>query len=134
MADTIATGAVHHLGLTVSDVERSRAFYTEVLGFQEAAPLQGGVLLSNGTILIGIRTATDPSQATAGDRFNENRVGLDHLSFGASSRADLDRAVEVLDRHGVPHGDISEAPQYGLVNLFFRDPDNIQLELSAALG
>jgi catechol 2,3-dioxygenase-like lactoylglutathione lyase family enzyme len=29
-------GPVHHLRLTVIDVERSRAFYTELLGFQIA--------------------------------------------------------------------------------------------------
>jgi catechol 2,3-dioxygenase-like lactoylglutathione lyase family enzyme len=135
MNGPIATAAVHHFALTVTDVERSQTFYSEVLGFELVpVPLPGGVLLSNGTVLLGIRTATDPSQAAAGDRFNENRIGLDHLSFAASSRAGLERAAEVLDRYNVPHGDISEAPQYGLVNLFFRDPDNIQLELSAPLG
>jgi catechol 2,3-dioxygenase-like lactoylglutathione lyase family enzyme len=32
MPTPIATGPVHHLRLTVSDVERSRAFYTEIVG------------------------------------------------------------------------------------------------------
>jgi catechol 2,3-dioxygenase-like lactoylglutathione lyase family enzyme len=134
MPDAIPTAAVHHVALTVSDVERSRRFYEQVLGFREAAPLPNGVLLSNGTIFLGVRTAMDPSRATAGDSFNENRIGLDHLSFGVAGRADLERAVAVLDQHNVPHGEISEAAEYGLVNLFFRDPDNVQLELSAPLG
>ena len=36
MAVPLSLGPVHHLRLTVTDVERSRAFYTELLGFQIA--------------------------------------------------------------------------------------------------
>ncbi len=32
----LTLGTVHHIRLTVTDLERSRAFYTEVLGFQVA--------------------------------------------------------------------------------------------------
>jgi catechol 2,3-dioxygenase-like lactoylglutathione lyase family enzyme len=131
VTDDIPTAAVHHVALTVSDVERSRTFYTQVLGFREVAPLPNGVLLGKGAILLGIRTAMDASRSIAGDSFNENRLGLDQLSFGVGGRADLERAVAVLDGHGVRHGEITEAPEFGLVNLFFRDPDNIQLELTA---
>ena len=34
MTDAIATGAIHHVRLTVTDVERSKQFYTELLGFK----------------------------------------------------------------------------------------------------
>ena len=37
MAGQIATGAIHHLRLTVTDLKRSREFYTELLGFDIAA-------------------------------------------------------------------------------------------------
>src|SRR6266496_756189 len=115
MANAIPCGPIHHLRLTVTDVARSRAFYTQVLGFgiaAEAAPppdhpehgriseaLQGGIVLINGTMLMGLRPA-----APAGDRFDENRVGLDHLSFGVPSHDDLEEAVALFDEHGVPHG------------------------------
>ena len=36
MAVPLSLGPVHHLRLTVTDVQRSRAFYTELLGFQIA--------------------------------------------------------------------------------------------------
>ena len=32
----LTLGTVHHIRLTVTDLERSKAFYTEVLGFQVA--------------------------------------------------------------------------------------------------
>ena len=37
MAGLIELGAIHHIRLTVTDIERSRKFYTELLGFEVAA-------------------------------------------------------------------------------------------------
>ncbi len=42
MAQGISTGPVHHFRLTVTDVERSRAFYSEVLGFETVMELDPG--------------------------------------------------------------------------------------------
>ena len=132
MADQIATGAVHHFRLTVSDVERAIRFYTTVLGFRKVMDLNPGAFLTNGATGLGLGPSPDPSRRGTGDRFDENRVGLDHLSFGAASREALEEAVRVLDRHGVSHGEIKDlGPDFGLYVLAFRDPDNVQLELSA---
>lgn len=132
MANQIATGAVHHFRLTVSNVERARAFYTSVLGFKVVMELNPGVFLSNGTVGLGLGPSPDPKRAVPGDRFDENRVGLDHLSFGVPSREDLEAAVRVLDAHGVPHGEVKDlGADFGLYIVAFRDPDNIQLELTA---
>jgi len=133
MPQSIGTGPVHHVRLTVTDVDRSRAFYEEVLGFAFVMDLDPGVFLSNGAIGLGIGPA--PAQAMAGDRFDENRVGLDHLSFGVGSRQDLETAMQVLDDQNVPHGEIKDLGEaFRLYILAFRDPDNIQLELSAPYG
>jgi glyoxylase I family protein len=135
MTTPITTGAVHHLRLTVRDVARSRAFYTEVLGFQHVMDLPSGVFLSNGTIGLGIGPSPDPSRAPRDDRFDEARVGLDHLSFGVASREELERAQQLLDARGVPHGEITDlGDAFGMYILAFRDPDNIQLELTALYG
>ena len=132
MPGPIATGPVHHLRLTVSDVARSRAFYTEVLGFRVVMDLNPGVFLSNGGVGLGLGPPPDPVRALPGDRFDENRVGVDHLSFGVASRDELERAARVLDERGVPRGEITDlGSAFGLYVLAFRDPDNIQLELTA---
>src|ERR671911_2014432 len=131
----IATGPVHHLRLTVSDVERSQAFYTEVLGFQHVMDLPSGVFLSNGAVGLGIGPSPDPSRAPRDDRFDEARIGLDHLSLAVASRDELERARQLLDEREVPHGEITDlGDAFGLYILAFRDPDNIQLELTAAYG
>src|SRR3954447_11992586 len=136
MSAPLQIGTPHHIRLTVTDVERSRAFYTEVLGFDvalEGPPpddpkglvsdaLQGGVVLINAGVMIGLRPV---DAAHAADRFDPLRVGLDHLSFAVGSRVDLDTATKLLDEHGVDHGPIREVPAMGLAFLAVFDPDGI---------
>lgn len=132
MNSRISVGEVHHLRLTVSDMARARAFYTEVLGFDVAMEMPPGVLLTNGKLILGLGLAPDSGAAIRGDRFDENRVGLDHLSFAVNSRQDLDDAIRILDEHGASHGEVKDlGPDLGMYILAFRDPDNIQLELTA---
>jgi catechol 2,3-dioxygenase-like lactoylglutathione lyase family enzyme len=144
MTEQIPTGAIHHLRLTVTDLERSREFYTTLLGFSVAvesppaddpaaaatyAVLFGGIVMIRGDLLMGLRPV-----APAGDRFDEDRVGLDHLSFSVAGRDDLEHAVALLDAHDVPHGPITGLDSFGIYVLSFRDPDNIALELTAPMN
>ena len=132
MTNAVATRGAHHITLTVTDVQRSREFYTTVLNFQPVGEVGPRILFSNGSMGLVIGPAPDPAHALSGDRFDENRVGLDHLSLSVSSRADLDEAVRIFDARGVPHGEIEDlGAGAGLYTLAFRDLDNIQLELSA---
>jgi len=133
MTTIIPTGAVHHVTLTVSDVERSEAFYN-ILGFNHIAEFGPVALMHNGSVILSLRPPPDPAQAIDDDRFNENRIGLDHLSFAVGSHADLEAAVEVLDQHSVDRGEITDLPPFQIYILAFRDPDNIQVELTAPYG
>jgi catechol 2,3-dioxygenase-like lactoylglutathione lyase family enzyme len=144
MSSPIRVGAPHHVRLTVTDVSRSRAFYTEVLGFDvalETPPeddpgglvadtLQGGIVLTNAGVLVGLRPV---DAAHSADRFDPFRVGLDHLSFAVDSREDLDAALKLFDERGVEHGPIREVPSMGMAFLAAFDPDGIAVELTAAL-
>ncbi len=65
----------------------------------------------------------------ASDTFDEDRVGLDHVSFAVADRAALEAAVALLDEHGVEHGGIKDLGTDYLLE--FRDPDRIALELFA---
>ena len=89
--------------------------------------------MSNGSLLLALTPPPDPSQAIADDRFNENRIGLDHVSLSVASMADLEAAVKLLDAHGVQHGPINPLTPFGIAILALRDPDNIQIELTAPL-
>jgi glyoxylase I family protein len=126
-----------HVRLTVTDIARSRAFYDDIFNLpvafelpanaddatkEQLSFLYGGVIYKLGDSLLGLRPA-------AADSFNEDRTGLDHVSFGVASRSDLDAAAELLDTRGIAHGEVKDIGA-GYI-LEFRDPDNIALELFA---
>jgi glyoxylase I family protein len=129
----VPTQVVHHVTLTITDLQRSCDFYSNLLGFQMAAQLSPTrVLLTNGKSVLALTLPPDASKAIPNDRFSENRVGLDHISFSVDNYAALEEAHAIFDRQGVPHGPIEDSGM--LYTLAFRDPDNIQLELSAPKG
>jgi glyoxylase I family protein len=146
MAVPLSLGPVHHLRLTVTDVDRSRAFYTDLLGFQiamDAPPpaddphhdlatdlLQDGIVMVNGDLLLGLRPV---DAQRADDHFDPFRCGLDHLSFAVVDRAALEAAAQAFKERGVEHSDITELPPFGIAVLPFKDPDGVALELTAPL-
>lgn len=128
-----------HVRVTVTDIARSRSFYDDVFGFPVAYELPvdadqatrdqlwflfGGVIYQVPGGLLGLRPT-----ATPGDVFDENRPGLDHVSFTVADRAALDDAAAQLDALGVKHEGVKDIGA-GFI-LEFRDPDNIALELMA---
>jgi catechol 2,3-dioxygenase-like lactoylglutathione lyase family enzyme len=88
MSQAITKGC-HHLGLTVSDLQASAAFFTEVLGWQELGrnPDYPAVFVSDGTILVTLWALKAPDRARGFDK-NAN-VGLHHVAFTVESEAVL---------------------------------------------
>jgi glyoxylase I family protein len=126
------TGA-HHVALTVTDVDKSRAWYSDLLGM--SCVLEGSneevsfaVLAHPSGWVVGVRQYFGKPH----DRFDEFHTGLDHLAFTVSSRAELEAWVPELEERGVTFSPIAETP-IGTV-IVFRDPDNIQLELWLPAG
>ena len=127
----IKTGAVNHIALTVTDSERSRDFYVSLLGFQVLAEFDTTRILTNGGLTLAVKPASDETRMIRGVCFDENRVGLDHLSLNVASHAELENALTVFEERGIPHWEIEDLGDMGIYVLAFRDPDNVQIELSA---
>jgi catechol 2,3-dioxygenase-like lactoylglutathione lyase family enzyme len=131
----LLTGSVHHITLRVCNVPRSAAFYTELLGFKESLSLGPRVLLSNGSAMLVLTPLAESTEGASTDSLDENRVGIERLSFRVGSYQELEQAVSLLDKHGVPHSEVADwGPDLGLYVLSFRDPDNIPLALTASYG
>lgn len=138
----LAPVRLHHLALTVTDVDRSVSWYEAVFGmqFRMDVPHDGGVgkLLADDTMSLMI--VLHRHDGNDGAAFAETATGLDHAGFVLATRADLESWQAHLEAHGVTRADIADKPltqspivdePYGSV-LVFRDPDNIQLEFFAS--
>lgn len=120
---------LHHVALTVTDLEASTAWYRRVLGLGEPVARDGPtwqrVLLrsSSGGFALSLSVHHGTS---ADDRFDPARVGMDHLAIGCRTRAELEGWVAHLDELGVAHAAVTEAPHAHLVAC--HDPDGIAVE------
>ncbi|MCI0337864.1 MAG: VOC family protein [Acidobacteria bacterium] len=124
-----------HVGLNVSDIERSKQFYREVFGFDVMAESREEgkrfVLLSKDQKLV----LTLWQQSV--ERFNKGISGLHHLSFQVETIGAVQTAEQKLKQIGakliydriVAHG---EGAQSG--GIYFEDPDGIRLEIYAPMG
>jgi glyoxylase I family protein len=118
-----------HVGLSVTDVDRSAQWYADVLGFQLLMPTDAPgfrrVLMAHpgSGMLLGL-TQHD---ASSGAAFSEAATGLDHFSFAVADRAALDGWAAHLAEKGASFSPVND--QFYGSALVVRDPDNIQLEL-----
>lgn len=127
---------IHHLGFTVSDVEASASWYTEVLGFERVGEYEAPTGERRKIFLrhAGLRARLGLVQhrGSAERLFDETQIGLDHLSFKVNNRASLDGWADRLARSGVSFSPVADSLSIvGAAVLVFRDPDNIQLEFFA---
>ena len=117
------TPGLNHIILTISDVQQSRLFYEGLLGFELFDIADGFYFVCGGVAFFFFPS----NQPVPGDRFNEFRIGLDHLSFTAPNEETLQAFADKLKAAGV---ETQGVEQYHTGNKYvaFRDPDNIQLE------
>lgn len=123
-------GSIHHIDITVSDLDRSTQFYDRVLplmGFTRSPDVPEGPIWAGRDVEIGLVGSRSDSRR-AHDRYSP---GLHHLAFSAPDRAAVASVHDQVVRLGVRVLDPpAEYPQYapGYYAVFFVDPDGIKLE------
>lgn len=117
------TSGLNHIIMTIKDVKVSQAFYGDLLGF-EIKSIADGFFFVVGGVLVFFFPSNHP---LPDDRFNEFRIGLDHLAFTAPSEEALYLFADHLQASGVETKGV-ETYHTGNKYVAFRDPDNIQLE------
>lgn len=123
-----APQGIHHVSLTVSDLEASARWYGSVLGFVEHFREEGegrrACIIGPTTGGYSIGLVQHP---TDGDVFDPAHLGLDHLAFTVGSTAELGDWASRLTAEGVEHSGVIEVPPGAILN--FKDPDGIALAL-----
>jgi catechol 2,3-dioxygenase-like lactoylglutathione lyase family enzyme len=119
----------HHVKLPVSDVARSRDWYTGVLGFTtDIEFVEDGVLMGVGLahdgMPAGIALRHDPDRAKA-------MSGFDAVALLVPTREAVHTWKARLDEAGEPHGGIVTGHRGGSVLVGLHDPDGIEIRLYA---
>ena len=126
--------AYSHLSLSVTDLDRSTAWYCEVLGFEVDANVEGEGFLRNRLRQpdAGIVLTLTVHETGSGDTFDERRTGMDHVSFVVPTVDDIHDFKQCFQDLGIEHSDVKPTAGGAGGMITFRDPDNIQLEVFAA--
>ena len=124
----ISLTGLGHILLRVLDLERSKKFYAEVLGFQilEEDPEHGGTFMAlpGQSHAIDLFAVKDPEAAR---RQAPGVRGLGHIAFRVGSEEALREAYATLQQHGVTiTRTIDHVSQK---SLYFDDPDGNMLEI-----
>ncbi|NQX13754.1 VOC family protein [Microbacteriaceae bacterium VKM Ac-2855] len=120
---------VHHVAIIVSDYERSKRFYLDVLGFHLDSEVYRAQRQSwmanlslNGTYLIELFTfPAPPARVSAPEA-----LGLRHIAFGA---ADPEGVRAGFVAAGIECEPLRTDPHTGRAMFFVRDPDGLPIEI-----
>ena len=121
--------SLHHIAIICSDYERSKKFYTEILGFtivrevyrSERASYKLDLAL-NGDYLIELFSFPDPPARVS----RPEATGLRHIAFQV---ADIEASKRELEEKGVTCEPIRTDEFTGKRFTFFSDPDGLPIEL-----
>jgi glyoxylase I family protein len=120
---------IHHIAIIASDYEKSKEFYTEVLGLQIVKETyrkeRGSYMLDlalNGQYIIELFSFPKPPKRLT----YPEACGLRHLAFAVD---DVAAALKELQAKGVKTTDIQTDKDTGKRMAFFFDPDELPLEL-----
>jgi catechol 2,3-dioxygenase-like lactoylglutathione lyase family enzyme len=121
-------GKIGHVALYVSDIERSKRFYTEILGFQ-VSDIYGDDMMPGGAVFLRCNPDHHGIALFKATEANPAGAGLHHMAFEVPTLDDVVRARAHLRDNNV-QVDFDGRRRAGVqIAVEFRDPDNHRLEI-----
>ncbi|MEO8695810.1 MAG: VOC family protein [Acidimicrobiales bacterium] len=119
----------HHVGVTVTDLDKSAAWYADVLGFEELFREESDERRASVMRFPGGSTGVGlvEHRSNDGTAFDPTRLGLDHLAFTVATQEGIEQWAQRLTTAGIEHSGVIEIPPGAILN--FKDPDGIALAL-----
>jgi len=134
MSEAITRG-VHHIGLSVTDIDASRGFFTELLGWTVVGEDPGypAVFVSDGTVTVTLWQVGNPAGAKRFDK--NNQIGLHHLALRVGDLDTLDRIHQRLSAAGDVEIEFAPEPLRGgpSRHMMCYEPGGIRIEFIVAL-
>jgi len=125
------TKGCHHIGLTVSKLEDSAAFFTELLGWKEVKrdSEYPAIFVSDGTIMVTL-WKTRGGNKTKPTEFNKNQnIGLHHVAFTVESEKTLNKIHEKLQANNIKIEFAPELLKEGpAIHMMCFEPSGIRVE------
>ncbi|AUG78612.1 glyoxalase [Kitasatospora sp. MMS16-BH015] len=118
-----------HIGINVTDLARSTAFYEQALGLETTYKAEDHAFLGTGD-----RTLVTLWQQST-DTFATDRPGLHHLSFQLDTLAEVlatEATLKSLGTHFTHEGVVPHHEGSASGGIFFTDPDGTRLEIYTA--
>ncbi len=120
---------IHHIAIICSDYQQSKHFYTVVLGFEMINEVYRAErdsykldLALNNTYVIELFSFPDPKPRPT----QPEAAGLRHIAFSVEN---IESAVRELLKHNIVTEPIRIDEHIGKKFTFFRDPDDLPIEL-----
>jgi len=121
-------GKIGHVALYVADINRSRRFYTEILGF-EVSDEYGEDMQPSGAVFLRCNPDHHGIALFKATEANAAGGGMHHMAFEVPTLDDVFKARAHLRAHNVPI-DFDGRRRAGVqIAVEFRDPDNHRLEI-----
>jgi catechol 2,3-dioxygenase len=116
-----------HIQLRVTDLERSKAFYRDVLGFRvsEQDPKHGDLFMTLGEDFHTLDMAQHENSETVNSKARP--LGVAHIAFQVASYEALGEAYRTLLQHGVSI--VHAMDHTSQRSIYFADPDGNRLEI-----
>ncbi len=129
MAINPTTKGIHHIALRCTDMETTKKFYRDVLGFTLAldSPDIIGFLAAN--IILAFKKANAQKSEEVFTPFN---IGLDHIALACETEEELQRVAKELTATGVENTGVKLDETLQKLYVAFKDPDRIQWEFYMA--